>query len=104
MNISEYLNKLLSLLWSLKLQGKKVNLFQPAAEFLPMINEVDIWEILPWIIVQFSFFIVMLYPDLLMFVQVLNSLTECTRDIKGAKIENNKFCVSVHYRNVDEKV
>jgi len=100
----EYLNKLLSLLWSLKLQGKKVNLFQPAAEFLPMINEVDIWEILPWIIVQFSFFIVMLYPDLLMFVQVLNSLIECTRDIKGAKIENNKFCVSVHYRNVDEKV
>jgi fatty acid desaturase len=100
----EYLNKLLSLLWSLKLQGKKVNLFQPAAEFLPMINEVDIWEIQPWIIVQFSFFIVMLYPDLLMFVQVLNSLIECTRDIKGAKIENNKFCVSVHYRNVDEKV
>lgn len=54
-------------------QGKEVNLFQPAAEFLPMINEV------------------------------LKSLHECTKDIKGAKIENNKFCVSVHYRNVDEK-
>ncbi|MCH79735.1 trehalose-phosphate phosphatase A-like, partial [Trifolium medium] len=54
-------------------QGKKVNLFQPAAEFLPMINEV------------------------------LKSLIECTKDIKGSKVENNKFCVSVHYRNVDEK-
>jgi trehalose 6-phosphate phosphatase len=50
-----------------------VNLFQPAAEFLPMINEV------------------------------LKSLIECTKDIKGSKVENNKFCVSVHYRNVDEK-
>jgi trehalose 6-phosphate phosphatase len=28
---------------------------------------------------------------------------ECTKDIKGAKVENNKFCVSVHYRNVDEE-
>ncbi|KAL2329363.1 hypothetical protein Fmac_022790 [Flemingia macrophylla] len=53
--------------------GKEVNLFQPAAEFLPMINEV------------------------------LKSLQECTKDIKGAKVENNKFCVSVHYRNVEEK-
>jgi hypothetical protein len=25
----------------IQLQGKKINLFQPAAEFLPMINEVD---------------------------------------------------------------
>jgi len=30
------------LLLSLNLQGKEVNLFQPAAEFLPMINEVCI--------------------------------------------------------------
>jgi len=27
-----------------------------------------------------------------------------TNNIKGAKIENNKFCVSVHYRLVDEEV
>lgn len=54
-------------------QGKEVNLFQPAAEFLPMIDKV------------------------------LDSLTECTKDIKGAKVESNKFCVSVHYRNVEEK-
>ena len=29
---------------------------------------------------------------------------EVTRSIKGANVENNKFCVSVHYRNVDPKV
>ncbi|KAG5066066.1 hypothetical protein GLYMA_04G119700v4 [Glycine max] len=54
-------------------QGVEVNLFQPAAEFLPMINEV------------------------------LGLLMECTEDIEGATVENNKFCVSVHYRNVDEE-
>ncbi|KAK9672764.1 hypothetical protein RND81_12G122900 [Saponaria officinalis] len=54
-------------------QGKEAVLFQPASEFLPMIDEV------------------------------LTSLIENTKDIKGATVENNKFCVSVHYRNVDEK-
>lgn len=54
-------------------QGKEVNLFQPASEFLPMIDEV------------------------------FSSLIEITQGIEGAKIENNKFCVSVHYRNVDER-
>uniref|UniRef100_A0A7C9AEI0 Trehalose 6-phosphate phosphatase n=2 Tax=Opuntia streptacantha TaxID=393608 RepID=A0A7C9AEI0_OPUST len=54
-------------------QGKEAVLFQPASEFLPMIEEV------------------------------FTSLVESTRDIKGAMVENNKFCVSVHYRNVDER-
>lgn len=54
-------------------QGKEANLFQPAREFLPMINEV------------------------------FRTLVESTKDIKGAKVENHKFCASVHYRNVDEK-
>ncbi|XLR50612.1 hypothetical protein S83_001284, partial [Arachis hypogaea] len=54
-------------------KGKEVNLFQPATEFLPLIDEV------------------------------FESLIESTKDIKGAKVENNKFCVSVHYRNVDDK-
>ncbi|XP_027330688.1 trehalose-phosphate phosphatase A-like [Abrus precatorius] len=54
-------------------QGNEVKLFQPAAEFLPMIDEVR------------------------------QLLIECTKDIKGATVENNKFCVSVHYRNVDEE-
>ncbi|KAJ1379611.1 Trehalose-phosphatase [Sesbania bispinosa] len=53
-------------------QGKEITLFQPASEFLPMIDEV------------------------------FRTLIEITRDIKGAKVENHKFCVSVHYRNVEE--
>ncbi|CAL9077323.1 unnamed protein product [Musa acuminata var. zebrina] len=48
-------------------------LFQPAKEFLLMINEVQ------------SF------------------LKEVTKDIEGVIVESNKFCVSVHYRLVDEK-
>lgn len=54
-------------------QGKAVNLFQPASEFLQMIDEV------------------------------FKSLVESTNEIKGAKVENNKFCVSVHYRLVERK-
>ncbi|XP_065874614.1 probable trehalose-phosphate phosphatase J [Euphorbia lathyris] len=47
--------------------------FQPASEFLPMIDEV--------------------YKE----------LVEKTKSTPGAKVENNKFCVSVHFRCVDEK-
>ncbi|KAB2000624.1 hypothetical protein ES319_D12G245100v1 [Gossypium barbadense] len=54
-------------------QGKEVNLFQPAREFIPMIDEV------------------------------FKTLVENTKDIKGANVENHKFCTSVHYRNVEEK-
>jgi hypothetical protein len=39
-----------------------------------------------------------------MFGQVLSSLIERTKDVEGVNVEDNKFCVSVHYRNVDEKV
>ncbi|XAR48569.1 Trehalose-phosphatase [Bertholletia excelsa] len=46
---------------------------QPAKEFLPMID------------------------------QVYKALLEKTKSIPGAKVENNKFCVSVHFRCVDEK-
>ncbi|KAK9292570.1 hypothetical protein L1049_020544 [Liquidambar formosana] len=63
----------LSCITSTDQQGKELNLFQPASEFLPMIDEV------------------------------FRSLVESVSEIKGAKVENNKFCVSVHYRNVDEK-
>nr|CAD1825198.1 unnamed protein product [Ananas comosus var. bracteatus] len=48
-------------------------LFQPASEFLPMINEV------------------------------YQALLEKAKSVPGAKVENNKFCVSVHFRCVDEK-
>ncbi|KAM3263613.1 putative trehalose-phosphate phosphatase F [Capsicum annuum] len=54
-------------------QGKEVNLFQPARKFLSMIDEV------------------------------FRTLVEKTKDIKGAKVENHKFCTCVHYRNVDQK-
>ncbi|GAA0160922.1 phosphatase [Lithospermum erythrorhizon] len=53
-------------------QGKEVTLFQPAHEFVPMIDEV------------------------------FRTLVEITEDIEGAKVENHKFCAAVHYRNVDE--
>ncbi|XP_058744577.1 probable trehalose-phosphate phosphatase C [Vicia villosa] len=48
-------------------------LLQPASEFLPMINEV------------------------------YKILVEKTKDVPGAMVENNKFCLSVHFRCVDEK-
>ncbi|THG06574.1 hypothetical protein TEA_023295 [Camellia sinensis var. sinensis] len=46
--------------------------FQPAREFLPMIDKV------------------------------YKALLEKTKSTPGAKVENNKFCISVHYRCVDE--
>lgn len=48
-------------------------LLQPANEFLPMISEV------------------------------YKILVEKTKSVPGAKVENNKFCLSVHFRCVDEK-
>ncbi|XP_052190172.1 probable trehalose-phosphate phosphatase H [Diospyros lotus] len=53
--------------------GAQAVLFQPASEFLPMINEV------------------------------YEALSEKTKSIPGAKVEHNKFCVSVHFRCVDEE-
>ncbi|XP_020978766.1 probable trehalose-phosphate phosphatase F isoform X2 [Arachis ipaensis] len=50
----------------------QITLFQPATQFLPIIDEV------------------------------FRTLVEITKDISGAKVENHKFCVSVHYRNVQE--
>ncbi|EOY16038.1 Haloacid dehalogenase-like hydrolase superfamily protein isoform 4, partial [Theobroma cacao] len=55
-------------------KGNQGVLFQPASEFLPMIDKV------------------------------YKALVEKTKSIPGAKVENNKFCVSVHFRCVDEKV
>ncbi|PPR99784.1 hypothetical protein GOBAR_AA20896 [Gossypium barbadense] len=81
-------------------QGKGVKLFQPASEFLPMIDEVcmspECHTLSP------SPFPLCSNVEFLS-SQVFNSLVNSTKEIKGAKVENNKFCVSVHYRNVDEK-
>ncbi|XP_069154414.1 probable trehalose-phosphate phosphatase H isoform X3 [Solanum lycopersicum] len=54
-------------------KGTQAILFQPASKFLPMIIEV--------------------YKELL----------DKTKSIEGVRVENNKFCVSVHFRCVDEK-
>ncbi|CAH8254533.1 unnamed protein product [Arabidopsis lyrata] len=54
-------------------KNNKGVLFQAANEFLPMIDQVS------------------------------KCLVEKMRDIEGANVENNKFCVSVHYRCVDQK-
>ncbi|KAG0494689.1 hypothetical protein HPP92_005683 [Vanilla planifolia] len=51
----------------------KAVLFQPASKFLPMIEKV------------------------------YKALLERTKSTPGARVENNKFCVSVHFRCVDEK-
>lgn len=48
-------------------------LFQPASRFIPMIDEV------------------------------CEALANSTRGIKGTIVENNRFCCSVHYRQVDER-
>lgn len=55
-------------------KGNDVVLFQPASEYLPLINKVT------------------------------TALLESTKVIKGAKVENNKFCVSVHFRRVKEEL
>ncbi|KAF8115365.1 hypothetical protein N665_0028s0027 [Sinapis alba] len=54
-------------------KNNKGVLFQAANEFLPMID------------------------------QVTKCLVEKMREVAGASVENNKFCVSVHYRCVDPK-
>ncbi|CAK9174934.1 unnamed protein product [Ilex paraguariensis] len=62
-------------------KDSQVVLFQPASEFLPMIDEV---------ILHSSSY------------KVYQALLETTKSTPGAKVENNKFCVSVHFRCVDE--
>ncbi|CAL9101491.1 unnamed protein product [Musa textilis] len=81
-----------------KAKAKSV-LFQPAREFLPMIDGVgpssQLLSINPRQL-----------PSLLTsstFPQVYKTLLERTKSTAGAKVENNKFCVSVHFRCVDEK-
>lgn len=51
-------------------KGKEAVLFQPAREFLPFI------------------------------LQIVEVLKEKTRGIQGVMIEDNKFCISVHFRRV----
>uniref|UniRef100_A0A5B7BEK8 Trehalose 6-phosphate phosphatase n=1 Tax=Davidia involucrata TaxID=16924 RepID=A0A5B7BEK8_DAVIN len=54
-------------------KGNEVFLFQPAKKYLPAIQKI------------------------------FNALNENTKRIKGAMVENNKFCISVHYRHVHDE-
>ncbi|KAM3290028.1 putative trehalose-phosphate phosphatase J isoform X1 [Capsicum chacoense] len=54
-------------------KGAQTVLFQAASEFLPMIDEV------------------------------YKALVDITKSTEGVRVENNKFCASVHFRCVDEK-
>jgi trehalose 6-phosphate phosphatase len=54
-------------------KGNDVVLFQPASDYLELINKV------------------------------CNALIETTKLIKGAKVEHNRFCVTVHFRRVKEE-
>lgn len=54
-------------------EDKTVLLLQPAREFLPVIDKA------------------------------YKALVDKTKDTTGARVENNKFCLSVHFRCVDEK-
>ncbi|KAF7154321.1 hypothetical protein RHSIM_Rhsim01G0171800 [Rhododendron simsii] len=54
-------------------KGNEVVLFQPAKKYLPAIEKI------------------------------VRTLNEKTRSIQGVMIENNKFCVSVHFRHVRDE-
>ncbi|KAJ7548050.1 hypothetical protein O6H91_08G115300 [Diphasiastrum complanatum] len=54
-------------------KGNEIVFSQPASEFLPMMNEV------------------------------CKALEQRSKNIQGAKIEHNKFCVSIHFRRVKEE-
>lgn len=78
-------------------------MFQPASEFLPLIDEVGFPHSVK-ITTNLVLFLSFERRNKFLFGQVYRSLIEITKGISGAKVENNKFCVSVHYRNVDDKV
>jgi len=80
-------------------QAKGV-LFQPASQFLPMIEQVPYHQHSA-LLLRSSSAMPSAIPS---HRQVHESLVEKTKSIPGAKVENNKFCVSVHFRCVDEKV
>ncbi|XP_047974954.1 probable trehalose-phosphate phosphatase J [Salvia hispanica] len=54
-------------------KGGEAVLYQPASQYLPMMDEV------------------------------YKALLEVTKDTPGSTVDNNKFCLSVHFRRVDEK-
>lgn len=87
-------------------QGNQPVLFQPASEFLPMIDEVGL---ISWTSRRLHRYMMIRTISKFAFCeishpQVYKELVEQTKSTPGAMVENNKFCVSVHFRRVDEKV
>ncbi|CAL9056631.1 unnamed protein product [Musa banksii] len=78
-----------------KARAKPV-VFQAASEFLPMIQAVGFSSCL----LAPNFCCYLLAKTLL---QAYKALSERTKSTAGVKVEDNKFCVSVHFRCVDEK-
>ena len=46
----------------------------------------------------------MMSQNYFVYTQVCTILTESTKVVKGARVEHNKYCVTVHFRNVKEEV
>jgi trehalose 6-phosphate phosphatase len=78
-------------------------LCQPASEFLPMIDEVRTNQQQHDALLNTCPFVRNTWGESY-FCQVYKALVEKTKSTPGAKVENNKFCLSVHFRCVDEKV
>ena len=90
-------------------------LFQSASQFLPMIDEVHfLFFLLSKCKTSISFppklacgstsdiNSVVRYQKIIF--QVYEILLEKMKTVPGAKVENNKFCLSLHFRCVDKKV
>lgn len=108
------------------LQGNDIVSFQPANEYLPLINKVlrhisahcvhvHIYKYDFAVNVCCKYHGITFSNSLVIcccedrfldvcFLQVYNALIESTKAIKGASVEHNKFCVTVHFRRVKEEV
>lgn len=99
------------------MQGNEVVLFQPGSEFLPMMEKVWFEQTSQQTnkLTNRRLCTVILcskegpptsgvVTDHACRLQVCKILIEKSRDIEGATVENNKFCVTVHFRRVSDEV
>jgi trehalose-6-phosphatase len=54
-----------------------------------------------WTVIKCMVFLI---RNVLFFLQLKKVLQEITINVKGAMVEDNKFCISVHFRHVNEEV
>lgn len=91
-----------NLIW----QGNEV-LFQPAKIFLPAIRQVSRLLKSETLKIHISRLLQLQQCDginLSYKSQIFAELEEKTRGIPGARLEDNRFCISVHFREVKEVV